>query len=173
MKREELIERAEIIYEELKGKGSADFLSFIEDMISTIEKKGYTEQEGVSNFLEVIYNVSETNIEIIGGGKSLKYKYKSFVSEFLNIKKHNGNYVMKNEYLNELSLEELKFVFSWARRILKAEEDKYKLSKQADLKNSNYKHNKNKNNTSKKNKEVKSKNDFEDSPFAKLKGLKF
>ncbi|SDL41963.1 hypothetical protein SAMN05216497_13118 [Clostridium cochlearium] len=159
MDKEELIEKAEVVYEELKGKGSANFLSFLEEMIDTIVKKEYGEKEAINNFLEIIYNVKNTNIGIIGGGKNLKNNYKNFVDKFLKLKKDNNNYIMKNEHLRDLSLKELEFVLSWSRRILKAEEE-------ANKKN-------NKKNEVKNNKIKRKRDTFEDSPFAKLKELKF
>ncbi|OFI07065.1 hypothetical protein CLOACE_04700 [Clostridium acetireducens DSM 10703] len=114
--KKELFEVIETVAEELKGKGSSEYISFIHNMLEVSNKKNTDENKVLNNFYEILYNIKNSNIEVLGGGKALKENYNYFIDDFLEIKKNNNSYYMNNKTLNDLSVEELEFVIAWVRR---------------------------------------------------------
>jgi hypothetical protein len=171
----ELITRVENIYNILKDKNPNEYVDFAENILEVSEKKYDKEELVFDNFYKVLKNVSNTNVEILSGGKTIVQNYKYFVNDFLKLRLKNGLYVSDNQYINDLSIEELKYVLLWIRRISKANSKNNKKNNNRSNNNRYDKKYENKRSESKNSKskfayQDKYKKEYNDSPFAVLKG---
>lgn len=169
----ELITRVENIYNILKDKNPSGYVDFVENILEVSEKKYNKEELAFDSFYRVLKNVSNTNVEILSGGKANIQNYKYFVNDFLKIKSQNGLYVSANQYISDLSIEELKYVLLWIRRLSKANSRNNKKNNNRNN-NNRYdkkyeKRSKSKNSKSKFAYQDKYKKEYNDSPFAVLK----
>ncbi|MFO7295225.1 MAG: hypothetical protein C0P72_004300 [Clostridia bacterium] len=121
--KEELLICAEHAADYIVKSGSTGFVSFILDMINIVREKKEPEDQKLQSFYKMLYDVRDSNLEVIGGGKSLKKAYNGFIDGFLKISKKSPlKYEIGNEEFRELNLEELYYVFGWVRRLVKARE---------------------------------------------------
>jgi len=108
--------------EYINNTGGGDFSGFILDIIRYVDKQNQQQLDGknkLQKFWQILYNVKSTNIEMIGGGKSVKKSYMSFIDDFLGIEKIQDRYEIKNEKLVNLDFNEIYYVFAWVRRLAK------------------------------------------------------
>ncbi|MCM8901250.1 hypothetical protein KVG29_08450 [Caldicoprobacter algeriensis] len=124
--KEELLICAEHAADYIIKSGSIGFVSFILDMINAMRERKEAEAEKLQGFYKVLYDVRNSNLEILGGGRSLKEAYSGFIDGFLKISKKSppNKYEMNNEEFRELNLNELYYVFGWVRRLVKAQQPK-------------------------------------------------
>ncbi|WP_427338318.1 hypothetical protein [Caloranaerobacter sp. DY30410] len=100
--------------------GSGGFISLIIDMLEISRERYEDENEQMQNFLEIIYNIKDTNLrKIIGGGGTLNKSFKMFVEDFLQIEKLEDKFVINNKQFKNLRLKEIHYVLAWTRRLVK------------------------------------------------------
>ncbi|MBM7582860.1 hypothetical protein JOD02_001729 [Caldicoprobacter guelmensis] len=132
--KEELLICAEHAADYIIKSGSTGFVSFILDMINLVREGDKPEGEKLQHFYKMLYDVRNSNLEMLGGGRSLKEAYSSFIDGFLKIsKKSSSKYEMNNGEFGELNLNELYYVFGWVRRLVKAQEPKVRNNREHDV----------------------------------------
>lgn len=120
--KEALLACAENTTKYINQMGVGSFIPFIIDIIDFLDKDAMEEEQKVQRLWEILYNTKNSNLDILGGGKSLQESYTRFVDDFLNISKSNRGYQIDNEDFRDISLDELYYVFSWIRRLTKVAE---------------------------------------------------
>lgn len=121
--KKELLLCAEDAADYIIKSGSTGFVSFILDMIKTVQQGDKSEAEKLQDLYKILYDVKNSNLEVLSGGRSLKEAYRNFIDGFLSIsKKSPSKYEMKNEEFKDLCLNDLQYVFGWVRRLVKAKE---------------------------------------------------
>ncbi|NLO82723.1 MAG: hypothetical protein GX094_06665 [Clostridiales bacterium] len=101
-------------------ENSTTFISFIEDMIRVVYEQKDADERNPASLYRILYNVKNSNMEVLGGGRRLRQSYINFVDGFLRISKVSGEYRPANKEFADLSLDELAYVFGWIRRLAKA-----------------------------------------------------
>ena len=101
-------------------KNSIGFISFIEDMIKVVDAKKDPNDRDPAPLYRILYNVKNSSMDVLGGGKSLKQSYVNFIDFFLQVSKVSDEYRPANKEFAELDLDELAYVFGWIRRLSKA-----------------------------------------------------
>lgn len=102
--------------------GGGSFIPFILDIIDFLNNQDIDEEKKTEQLWEILYNVKNSNIDVLGGGKALKESYIHFVDDFLKISKVNNSYKTSNDNFADLSINELYYVFAWVRRLTKDRE---------------------------------------------------
>lgn len=103
----------------INEKGSGAFLNLLLDVIEISQNKFEDESRSKQYFWEVIYDNKGLKVnKLLGGGKTLSYTFRAFIEDFLQISKGKREYMIKNREFNELTLEELKYVLGWTRRLV-------------------------------------------------------
>ncbi|ADQ42016.1 hypothetical protein Calkr_2593 [Caldicellulosiruptor acetigenus I77R1B] len=116
--KKELLEIAKKIKSELSSSNSSfisDIVSFI--IASKIEKNSKEEQ--LKRFLEFLWFCTK-NPNVLGGGNTKKNGFKKFIEDYLKLKKENGNFILGNGDFSCLDIDDLFFVFAWAKRVVKS-----------------------------------------------------
>lgn len=119
--KKELIGITNFVLEYLKElESSKTFISVLTNLILTAKKEKKTKEEQLKRFLEIVYIFkNKNNIQMLAGGKAALRSFESFLQEFFVIEKANGDYRLKNQFLKDLDIDELHYVFGWCRKILK------------------------------------------------------
>lgn len=100
--------------------GSGGFVNLMLDMLEISKERFKDENEQMQNFLEIIYNIKNTDIhKILGGGKTLSISFKMFIEEFLKIEKSEDNFVIKNKQFKDLNPNEFYYVLAWISRLVR------------------------------------------------------
>lgn len=81
--------------EYIKNNNGGNFTGFIVDIIRYVNKQKMDSKQKAGQLWRILFNVKNSNIEIIGGGKSIKESYIKFIDEFLCIKKYKMNTSLK------------------------------------------------------------------------------
>lgn len=124
MGKKRLLACAKNTAEYINSIGGGNFAGFIVDIIRFANKQYVDNEQKVGKLWEILFNVKNTNIEIIGGGNSIKEAYIKFVDEFLRIKKAQNAYKPQNPDFDKLTHEEIYYIFAWVRRLLTKEKSK-------------------------------------------------
>lgn len=115
-----LLSCAESAAKFINERGTGGFLDLLLDVIEISGNKFEDENMKKQYFCEVIYDNKGFKIDrFLGGGKTLSYSFKAFIEDFLQISKIKEGYIIKNKEFNDLTLEELKYVLGWTRRLVK------------------------------------------------------
>lgn len=126
--KEALLLCAENAAKYLNEKDCGNFVAFILDIIDFVKKQNEDEHQKIQQLCEILYNVENSNIEILGGGKSIKIAYTQFIDEFLNITKTKNGYEIGRHDYKKLTMDELHYVFAWVRRLVKEQSTQMKQS---------------------------------------------
>ena len=170
-RKKELLNLADSISKDINNQGCGNYVPKIINSINIAKKKS-----NKSLLQEILNKMKNTEF----GGNAQKEGFKSFVNEIFKNPKYE---------INSLDFEELEFVFSWVRRIVKdppkgnnqnsdRKRNSFNQNNSSDfsrsLKNSNYNHNNiKKNNNNNRNKFNKTEeSDLNNSPFSVLLNLK-
>ncbi|NLU25614.1 MAG: hypothetical protein GXX00_00395 [Hungateiclostridium thermocellum] len=121
--------------EYIKNNNGGNFTGFIVDIIRYVNKQKMDSKQKAGQLWRILFNVKNSNIEIIGGGKSIKESYIKFIDEFLCIKKIQNEYKPQNADFCSLDLDEISYVFAWVRRLVKYEKEKVNMEEQKYVKN--------------------------------------
>lgn len=158
--KKELLEAAEKAIEFIRNEGSGNYIPVICDMIELAKEKEIDKNEQKQIFLEIIYNIKNSNIDtVLSGGKAIKNSFKDFINNYLCIKKINNQYIIENSNFKDLDINELEYVFLWIRRLVKNSSKKEnKKNKKKHRNNNDYK-------------KYLKKEKFENKPFANLDKL--
>ncbi|AGC67346.1 hypothetical protein Cst_c03220 [Thermoclostridium stercorarium subsp. stercorarium DSM 8532] len=116
-----LLECARNTAEYIKKNGGGNFAGFIVDIIRYVDRQDRDSEQKVKQLWQILFSVKSSNIEIIEGGSAVKESYIKFIDEYLGIKKSQNEYIPANTDFNDLSLEEIFYVFAWVRRLTKEE----------------------------------------------------
>jgi hypothetical protein len=122
--KEALLLCAENAAQYLNEIGGGKFIAFILDIIDFVERQNKSSQQKTQQLCEILYNVKHSNIEILGGGKSIKNSYVQFIDEFLKITKTQNGYKIANHDFKDLTIDELHYVFAWIRRLVKEQSER-------------------------------------------------
>jgi len=88
-------------------KNSIGFISFIEDMIKVVDAKKDPNDRDPAPLYRILYNVKNSSMDVLGGGKSLKESYVNFIDSFLQVSRVSDEYRPANKEFAELDLESL------------------------------------------------------------------
>lgn len=100
-------------------RGSGKFLDLLLDIIEVSENKFKDESQGKEYFCEIVNKNKSSRVNtILGGGKALSDSFRQFIEEFLQVSKEKSGYVIKNQAFKDLTLEELKYVLGWTKRLV-------------------------------------------------------
>lgn len=122
-----LLSCAESAAKFINERGSGSFLSLLLDIIEVSENKFKDESQKKQYFCEIINKNKNSRVNtILGGGKALSDSFKAFIEVFLQISKEKEGYVIKNDAFKDLTLQELKYVLGWTRRLIVEQTDKKK-----------------------------------------------
>lgn len=154
----------------INREGGGSFIPFILDVIDFLDRRDMDEEKKVGQLWEILYNVKNSNIYVLGGGKTLKDSYIHFIDDFLKISKKNNRYEISNDNFVDLSIDELHYVFAWVRRLTKDREVTSRSKK--NWRNAKPKVYQNKGNRKDKHKKDSIKGGFNSQLFDQLKDLK-
>ena len=113
-----LLSCAESAAKFINERGSGIFLDLLLDLLEISERVYDDEDMKKQYFCEIIYDNKSFNVEkVLSGGKSLSYTFKGFIEEFLQISKDQEGYAIKNKEFEDLTVDQLKYVLGWARRL--------------------------------------------------------
>jgi len=112
----ELLEIAKKIKTELASSNS----SFINDIVSfiiTAKVEKNSKEEQLKRFLELLWFCAK-NPNVLGGGDTKKREFKRFIEDYLKLKE-GENFILENRDFSCLDIDDLFFVFAWAKRVAK------------------------------------------------------
>lgn len=103
----------------INESGSGNFINLLLDIIEAAEGKFQDEHPRKQYFCEIILDNKNSKIDkFLGGGKTLSDSFSAFIKDFLQIYKVKEEYVIKNRGFQDLTMEELKYVLGWTRRLI-------------------------------------------------------
>lgn len=119
--RKELIKITKVVLEYMKKLESANIVAnLFNTMIITAKKEAKTKQDQMRRFLEIAYSFKDKeNIKQFSGGKKALDSAERFLNDFFKVSKEGSEFVLNNNLLKDLDIDELHYVFGWCRRLLK------------------------------------------------------
>lgn len=113
-----LLSCAENAAEFIKRRGSGSFLAVLLDVIEIAENRFDDENTRKQYFYEIMHNSECLKVDsLLGGGKALSNSLKAFVDFFLQTAKTSEGYIIRNKDFMDLTLDEMKYVLGWTRRL--------------------------------------------------------
>ncbi|MEZ0537874.1 hypothetical protein ACAG39_11590 [Caldicellulosiruptoraceae bacterium PP1] len=118
--KKELIDISKNIYKAFREnlKSETVFSTILKFLITA--KKSCNDEEKLDKFLNTIMLCRQKNIDIIGGNNRAKNDFIYFIDNILEIKRFNNKYKIMNKELENLSFDEIHYIFGWCHRLLKS-----------------------------------------------------
>lgn len=119
MDKKKLLKEAESMADFIQRNHYSNFFDHILNLIEIAENGSDDESKRKQKFLKLLSLLNDDkNISILGGGNQIKESLKNFIENYLMIRKYS-DFQISNPRLQNLSLSELKYLFGWARRLVK------------------------------------------------------
>lgn len=119
-----LLSCAESAAKFINEKGSGSFINLIIDMLNFSIDKFQEESDRKQQFCEIIYNIKNLRVDkFLGGGKTLANSFRMFIEDFLMLRKEKEGYVINNRDFGSLTVDELKYVLGWTRRLIEKDSE--------------------------------------------------
>lgn len=123
-KKKLLLSSAKNTAEYIRKNGGGNFAGFILNIIRRIDKQQLENEQKPQQLWHVLFNIKNANIDLIGGGKSIKQSYVNFVDDYLKIRRVHNEYRPGNKDFDNFNLDEINYVFAWVKRLVKDEDSR-------------------------------------------------